>query len=179
MPSIRSSHAQTAAEPAGARNLGTADHDLGTPDRDAGKRTDSIEEIVHISVQILDPHRTRDIPRSQFDTQRPGQRSTRPEHPLRMHRAVRLNRSTARGSSSSPIRGDVQGFMTLVGLDESLDGSVVGAEPQHPSNRSRNEQITFDVTQTPDKNLEPDVPPAEIRTPLRSGVTRWEGAVGG
>jgi len=40
------------------------DHDLGAADGDAGKCTDPIEEVVHISVQILDSHRTRDIPGS-------------------------------------------------------------------------------------------------------------------
>jgi len=48
--------------------LGTTDHDLGSLDGDAGESADSIEELMHISVQILDSHRPCDVPRSQFRT---------------------------------------------------------------------------------------------------------------
>ena len=57
------------------------------------------------------------------------------------------------------VRRGVQSVVPRVArrslLDESLDASVVGSEPQHPPDCGGNEQITFNVSQAPDEDFEP------------------------
>lgn len=124
-------------------------------------------------MQILDPHRARDIARSQLRAQGFGQRSAGPENALRMQRAWQPGPGGSRRGFPSLVSANSAVVIPRVEFDEALDPSIVGAEPKHPSNRGRDEQITFDVAQAPDEDLEPAIGLDEIRT------VRREKAVGG
>ena len=117
---------------------------------------------MHISVQILSSHRTRNIAGPQFHTERLRQRATRPKHALRVQRVPCTRADTVRDLLPGPVHCAKRKVIRLLGLDAALHRSVFRSESQHPSNRGRNEQITLDVPQTPDKELEPPVALDEI-----------------
>ena len=112
---------------------------------------------MHISVQILSSHRTRNIAGPQFNTERLRQRPTRPKDALRVQRVPCTRANAVRDLLPGPVLFAERKVIRLVDLDAALHRSVFRSESQHPSNRGRNEQITLDVPQTPDKELEPPV----------------------
>src|SRR6056297_2087760 len=103
-------------------------------------------------MELLRPHRPRDLARPKLRAEQIAEEPARAEELLRVRALARM-----------------------VG-HEALDALILGIEPEHPADRFRHEHVALDMAQAPDEEVEPllvrDLRQRVVMVPVEDDQTR-------